>query len=278
MDVWWVGVACVVCVCVWVVVVEEGLCVVYGCVVVGTCGLCVRVWWGQVGCVVCLLWCVWGMGHALEEKEARRRGTGHEEAAGQVGRRPLPLPLTARAALPFALAGRAACLSSARATPWTSARSCTATAACSARSRPQTCRHQSELLLRSSCCCRLGQSCACVRACICGRSCLCGCDCWVPFSGSLSLRPSSLAASLSPSLSLSLSCRLLYRRLGCKLAVGMPFKDIATSDSIIMYELPAEGDAEARRALRRLQEVRGDRALLSKVLLWLFGVGGYGYG
>jgi hypothetical protein len=58
----------------------------------------------------------------------------------------------------------------------------------------------------------------------------------------------------------------------------MPFKDIATSDSIIMYELPAEGDAEARRALRRLQEVRDDRVLLSKVLLWLFGVGGYGYG
>lgn len=48
---------------------------------------------------------------------------------------------------------------------------------------------------------------------------------------------------------------LLYRKLGCKLAVGMPFKDIATSDSIIMYDLPSEDDKEAFRALRRLQEV-----------------------
>ncbi|WIA43938.1 hypothetical protein OEZ86_010335 [Tetradesmus obliquus] len=47
----------------------------------------------------------------------------------------------------------------------------------------------------------------------------------------------------------------LYRKLGAKLVVGMPFKDIATSDSIFMRQLPAESDAEARRALRRLQEV-----------------------
>jgi len=47
----------------------------------------------------------------------------------------------------------------------------------------------------------------------------------------------------------------LYRKLGCKLAVGMPFKDIATSDSIIMYELPSADNADACRALRRLQEI-----------------------
>jgi (E)-4-hydroxy-3-methylbut-2-enyl-diphosphate synthase len=48
---------------------------------------------------------------------------------------------------------------------------------------------------------------------------------------------------------------LAYRSLGAKLVVGMPFKDIATSDSIFMRELPVSGDAEGRRALRRLQEV-----------------------
>jgi (E)-4-hydroxy-3-methylbut-2-enyl-diphosphate synthase len=47
----------------------------------------------------------------------------------------------------------------------------------------------------------------------------------------------------------------LYRKLGAKLVVGMPFKDIATSDSIFMRQLPAVDDAEGRRSLRRLQEV-----------------------
>ncbi|GIL68785.1 hypothetical protein Vafri_22024 [Volvox africanus] len=46
-----------------------------------------------------------------------------------------------------------------------------------------------------------------------------------------------------------------YKRLGAKLAVGMPFKDIATSDSIVMREIPPSSDKEGRRALRRLQEV-----------------------
>jgi len=48
---------------------------------------------------------------------------------------------------------------------------------------------------------------------------------------------------------------VLYKRLGAKLAVGMPFKDIATSDTILMREIPPSSDAEGRRALRRLQEV-----------------------
>ena len=47
----------------------------------------------------------------------------------------------------------------------------------------------------------------------------------------------------------------MYSELGCKLAVGMPFKDIATSDSIMLRKLPAQDDAIGRRALRRLQEV-----------------------
>ncbi|GIL84782.1 hypothetical protein Vretimale_14432 [Volvox reticuliferus] len=46
-----------------------------------------------------------------------------------------------------------------------------------------------------------------------------------------------------------------YKKLGAKLAVGMPFKDIATSDSIVMREIPSSSDKDARRALRRLQEV-----------------------
>jgi len=47
----------------------------------------------------------------------------------------------------------------------------------------------------------------------------------------------------------------LYRDIGCKTAVGMPFKDIATSDSIFLNEVPAENDKVARTTLRRLQEV-----------------------
>ncbi|GLC39356.1 hypothetical protein PLESTB_000893800 [Pleodorina starrii] len=46
-----------------------------------------------------------------------------------------------------------------------------------------------------------------------------------------------------------------YKKLGAKLSVGMPFKDIATSDSILVRELPPSSDKDGRRALRRLQEV-----------------------
>eukprot|EP00850_Spirogloea_muscicola_P009080 SM000050S17005 [mRNA] locus=s50:351485:357286:- [translate_table: standard] len=59
----------------------------------------------------------------------------------------------------------------------------------------------------------------------------------------------------------------LYRGLGCKTAVGMPFKDIATVDSIFMRELPPLDDAEGRKTLKRLQEVTvGVLAPLSEVL------------
>ncbi|CAM9161247.1 unnamed protein product [Choristocarpus tenellus] len=47
----------------------------------------------------------------------------------------------------------------------------------------------------------------------------------------------------------------LYSKLGCKLAVGMPFRDIATADSLYLENVPAAEDKVARTALRRLQEV-----------------------
>jgi (E)-4-hydroxy-3-methylbut-2-enyl-diphosphate synthase len=46
-----------------------------------------------------------------------------------------------------------------------------------------------------------------------------------------------------------------YRALGAKLVVGMPFKDLATADSLLVLDPPAEGDAAARTALARLAEV-----------------------
>ncbi|KAK9843665.1 hypothetical protein WJX81_001770 [Elliptochloris bilobata] len=46
-----------------------------------------------------------------------------------------------------------------------------------------------------------------------------------------------------------------YRALGAKLIVGMPFKDQATSDSLLLPRVPPSADHGARRALARLQEV-----------------------
>lgn len=45
----------------------------------------------------------------------------------------------------------------------------------------------------------------------------------------------------------------LYRKLGAKLVVGMPFKDLATSDTLYMAQVPPSSDTTARRALKRLQ-------------------------
>lgn len=45
----------------------------------------------------------------------------------------------------------------------------------------------------------------------------------------------------------------MYRALGTKLVVGMPFKDIATSDSIFLRSLPDPSDKSGNRSLRRLQ-------------------------
>ncbi len=46
---------------------------------------------------------------------------------------------------------------------------------------------------------------------------------------------------------------LTYRKLGAKLVVGMPFKDQATSDTLLMPEVPSSSDKDKRRALARLQ-------------------------
>jgi len=45
----------------------------------------------------------------------------------------------------------------------------------------------------------------------------------------------------------------MYKALGAKLVVGMPFKDIATSDSLFLRSLPEASDKGGQRALRRLQ-------------------------
>lgn len=68
------------------------------------------------------------------------------------------------------------------------------------------------------------------------------------------LHPSGSVISALSLDELDANAELAYRKLGCKLAVGIPLKDIATSDSVFMRELPPSGDADGRRALRRLQE------------------------
>ncbi|KAK4358702.1 hypothetical protein RND71_020931 [Anisodus tanguticus] len=48
---------------------------------------------------------------------------------------------------------------------------------------------------------------------------------------------------------------LLYRSLAAKLIVGMPFKDLATVDSILLRELPPLDDKDSRIALKRLVDI-----------------------
>ncbi|CAL0332284.1 unnamed protein product [Lupinus luteus] len=48
---------------------------------------------------------------------------------------------------------------------------------------------------------------------------------------------------------------LLYKSLAAKLVLGMPFKDLATVDSILLRELPPVDDANARLALKRLIDI-----------------------
>ncbi len=45
----------------------------------------------------------------------------------------------------------------------------------------------------------------------------------------------------------------MYKKLGAKLVVGMPFKDQACSDTLVLPEVPAASDTDKRRALARLQ-------------------------
>ncbi|KAL6199935.1 hypothetical protein ACLB2K_029717 [Fragaria x ananassa] len=48
---------------------------------------------------------------------------------------------------------------------------------------------------------------------------------------------------------------LLYKSLAAKLVVGMPFKDLATVDSILLRQLPPVDDDDSRLALKRLIDV-----------------------
>lgn len=60
---------------------------------------------------------------------------------------------------------------------------------------------------------------------------------------------------MSVSLDMLKTPELLYKSLAAKLAVGMPFKDLATVDSILLRELPPLEDADARLALKRLIDI-----------------------
>jgi len=65
----------------------------------------------------------------------------------------------------------------------------------------------------------------------------------------------SVISSVSPKMLSEGNAPYLYKELGFKTAVGMPFKDIATADSIFMRTLPSAEDTNARAALRRMMEV-----------------------
>ena len=68
-------------------------------------------------------------------------------------------------------------------------------------------------------------------------------------------RDGSVFNAVDPAMFSKESAPYLYKDLGCKTAVGMPFKDIATSDSILMRTIPPSTDKDARTAIRRLIEV-----------------------
>lgn len=68
-------------------------------------------------------------------------------------------------------------------------------------------------------------------------------------------RDGSVLNVVTPEMFASDSVQYLYQELGCKTAVGMPFKDIATTDSILMRKVPPSTDKAARTAIRRLIEV-----------------------
>lgn len=68
-------------------------------------------------------------------------------------------------------------------------------------------------------------------------------------------RDGSVLASVSLDALQKTPAEELYRQLGAKLAVGMPFKDVATVDSIYLPQVPPSSDSASRRVLKRLQEV-----------------------
>ena len=68
-------------------------------------------------------------------------------------------------------------------------------------------------------------------------------------------RDGSVITSVKPEMFSKENVQYLYKDLGCKTAVGMPFKDIATSDSILLRDLPPSSDKDARNGIRRLIDV-----------------------
>jgi len=68
-------------------------------------------------------------------------------------------------------------------------------------------------------------------------------------------RDGSVIAVVQPEMFNKENAQYLYQQLGCKTAVGMPFKDIATVDSIFMKTVPPSSNTEARTSIRRLIEV-----------------------
>lgn len=67
-------------------------------------------------------------------------------------------------------------------------------------------------------------------------------------------RDGSVFCVLTPEMLAKDNAQYLYQELGCKTAVGMPFKDIATSDSVFMRQIPRSTDSAARITLRRLMD------------------------
>eukprot|EP00804_Cyclotella_cryptica_P010998 CCRYP_017502-RA/>CCRYP_017502-RA protein AED:0.02 eAED:0.02 QI:123/1/1/1/1/1/2/167/751 len=65
----------------------------------------------------------------------------------------------------------------------------------------------------------------------------------------------SVLSTIDPKMLSEGNAPYLYKELGFKTAVGMPFKDIATSDSLFIRNLPPADDSNARTALRRMMEV-----------------------
>jgi (E)-4-hydroxy-3-methylbut-2-enyl-diphosphate synthase len=65
----------------------------------------------------------------------------------------------------------------------------------------------------------------------------------------------SVLSFVTPKMFAKENVQYLYQELGCKTAVGMPFKDVATTDSIFMPTIPPSSDTAARTAMRRLLEV-----------------------
>lgn len=68
-------------------------------------------------------------------------------------------------------------------------------------------------------------------------------------------RDGSVLSVVSPEMFSKENVQYLYKELGCKTAVGMPFKDIATTDSILLRKVPPSSDTDARTGIRRLIEV-----------------------